>query len=178
MKLLILLILNLFIVAECNSAPRHVQLVNNITGPFCKELQKTHHLYLIGSGGGMMDNVESISLTFVSHQKVNVEQGRKILVELAETLLYGINSYFPIRPYLNTFPFTANNLDISILFETPSGEFLSGDYLASLSGDEGRVSYAKYDPSNKKLFTVYREPYSKAIEVVQSQRLFNHMQRP
>lgn len=163
-----LLLLNLFITTGCYSASKHVQLANNITSPFCKQLQKTHHLYLIGSGGGMMDNVESISLTFVSHQKVNVEQGRKILVDVSETLLNRINAYPQIKPHLNNFPFTANNLDISILFETPSGEFLRGEYLASLSVDEGRVIYAKYDPLNKKLFTVYRETYIQALEIIRS----------
>jgi hypothetical protein len=165
----LLLILSLFIMIGCSAAPRHVQLANNITHPFCKQLQKAHHLYLIGSGGEMMDNIESISLTFVSHQKINAEQGRIILVEVVDSLLKRINYYSSIRPYLNTFPFTAANLDISILFETPSGDFLIGDVLASLSVCEGRVSYARYDSLNKKLFTIYREPYQEAQNIVRGQ---------
>lgn len=159
MKQLVNLFLSALIVTGCNFSPRHVQLANSITSPFCRELEKTQHLALIGSGGGMIENVESISLTFTSRQKVNVDQGRAMLVEIVEPLLKRVNSCPELRPYLDHFPFTADDLDISVLFQTPSGDFINEPFLASLSVYKGKASYAKYNPITGELTTIYLEPY-------------------
>src|SRR3989344_4332350 len=97
-------------------SPRYIKLAHKITEKTAKKLKEQKNLYLIGTGGQMMHDIQMMMMGFNFYKVVDIETARQLLVESVEEYLSVINSNKEVRPYLHNYPFTAKNIEIVIYF--------------------------------------------------------------
>ena len=63
-----------------------------------------------------MDDINTVDLSFRALKRLDVEKSRELLVACIEELVGYINSDQEVRAYLNHYPFTAEDIRLSISF--------------------------------------------------------------
>jgi|GEM_PF-2886229 len=107
---------------------------------------------------------------------ISLEEARTLLVSVTEAFLQEINSNLEIRELLDYYPFTSNSISISINF-TDQNKIDLGNGIAQVSFSKGDIQYERYEiyeytnryPAIGKHFTVHRESYTEALELVRNQ---------
>lgn len=69
-----------------------------------KLLSQRHHMKVVGMGGGLVDRVNVLGLSFPVQGVLRKEQLRKILIDCVETFLAAINANEELRPSLKNYP--------------------------------------------------------------------------
>ena len=140
-----------FLLSSCSSPPQqpldYEQIADQITAETGRQLKKEKGLVLIGTGGGMMYDIQMMAMSFNFYQEVSIEKARKLLVYTAEKYLKNINANKEVRPYLHDNPFTEKNIEIAIFFHKKDGCDVSKDCLSIVSTRKGEVDY--YSVSGK-----------------------------
>lgn len=65
---------------------------------------------------------QTIELLFNTTKTLTKAQGKKLILECAEDALTAFNSSFDLRPYMNEYPFTGKNINISIYVKPNQGK--------------------------------------------------------
>ena len=84
-----------------HQSPRYVKLAHEITEKTAKELKMQKNLYLIGTGGQMMDDIQMMAMSFNYYQEVNLKTARELTVHAVNEYLSAINNNKEIKPYLH-----------------------------------------------------------------------------
>jgi len=92
---------------------------NKIISQTAKQLKKEKGLIPIGETGQMMGDIQAIGLEFQYFQLVSLEEARELLVYAIQVFLKNINENKKIRPYLHNYPFTTENIKITIWINQP-----------------------------------------------------------
>jgi hypothetical protein len=140
---------------------------------YAKELKRTKNLFAFGIGGSMNADVKILSPTYISSQKLNVDEARVLFIETVEGLVSKMNTDENIRPFLHDYPSTEKNTAIGIVFFDENNEFLQDDFIALISmldNGNGMIYYAIYNTETKKLEDCYEEPYEEALRIVKEQK--------
>ena len=119
--------------ASCESARYQDNVIDSITSSYSKRLYKNEGLELIGSGGTMMHDIESVELHYCINKNVDVNSARKLFVNSVEGLVTEINKDVKIRPYLHEYPFTHHNAEVKISFYGQDNRFVIKPYIAYVS---------------------------------------------
>jgi len=98
---------------------RYSDVAQQIRNKAGRQLAKKHQMELVGVGGGMMDCVREVSLSFQIRHLLSENEGRCVMVDCVEELLKAFNENEKIRPHLLNYPFTPVNLDLAIYISTP-----------------------------------------------------------
>lgn len=167
-KFFICLLILVTACSKASSKPEHVDLVHCITRQYSKELKKKKGLSLYGYGGAMMGDVKEIYLDYISHEKLDVEEARRMYIPVMEDLLHLINSDINLRPYLHEHPFTCKNLQIMIAFRDEDGHSQGDEAVALVFVARCRIFYELYNKETEKYQVLYEEPYEEALEIVKS----------
>lgn len=146
----------------------HADLAYAIVGKNSSEVKKKYGFHTFGSGGCMRNGVQSVFISYSCECQVNVDQGRKLFVDIAEELIRKFNEDEEIRPFLGNYPFTFDNIELGLVFRYNEGGFIQGGYIASIKIVNGVICYSIYDPTKEgnPLRTVHREPYEEALKKV------------
>lgn len=120
--LIFILILGGKLNAKAISHPEYLKYVNEIAVDFAKTMEKKYDLHFSGNGGRMPTDVEEIEVSFISYQKLTVDDARKMEVTAIQELLKRINSHEKIRPYLREYPFDSSRVNILISFRTETDD--------------------------------------------------------
>ena len=99
--------------------PTHSIQADKVVNSYLKDVKSENELYLFGRGGGMIDDIKTISLTFLSYENKNIENVRLEIVQNVENLLIKINESIEVRPYLHEYPFTPNVIYFCIIYCFP-----------------------------------------------------------
>lgn len=78
------------------------------------QLKKEKDLHPCGSGGGMMDQIGMLALSFNYYKEIDIDTGRDLLMTTGKLLLNSVNEDERIRPYLENYPFLPKNIEIRI----------------------------------------------------------------
>lgn len=146
------------------------RIIDKITNEFAKSVQNSDDLILIGSGGAFKGDIKEISLTFSINRSLNIETGRRLMVEKAEILLQMINDNNDVRPFLHNFPFTTKNLNL-VISGVKDTCVLHGASLVTILA--GKIYYD--DTSYK---TIYVESYEDALQIVKGGVQRDYKQSP
>jgi hypothetical protein len=158
---------------ECSffgyQSPRYVKLAHEITEKVAKELKAQKNLYLIGTGGRMMDDIQMMAMSFNYYQEVNLEQARKLLIYVINEYISDINNDQDVRPYLHEYPFTSKNVEIRIFIYGPDRRKLPPEKIGYISSIDGVLEYyTRADDDHP----ICRETYAEALsEIAFSQEL-------
>lgn len=151
----------------CGShATGYVKMANQISFDYSKIVRREDNLILSSYGGGFLDAVNFINLSFNISRLSNIIEARQLIVHKVEEYLSMINSCDEIRPYLNNYPFDGKNVNLSIGFFY-NDEFANPPYVAHAFVQSGIVYYSTYDCANKRLEDLYSELYEEALRLVQ-----------
>ena len=154
----------------CNE-PICCKISNEIVTSISEELEK-EGLYIYGSGGVMMNELKKVEVWYLSLAKMDVDQARKLYVTALEEYLKKYNESKEIRPFLHKFPFTVENIKMTIVFENESQTHQGEGFVAYiLRGKNNQIFYEGYDHKTEKLYDIYSEPYEKALEIVRNQKV-------
>jgi hypothetical protein len=173
MKRLIFLFSIIILAALCfmclfmNKTPDREKIADKITAITAKEIDKKLGLKCIGTGGGMMYDVESLFMAFVSKKPFEIDSGRKLIVECIQTYLKNVNSSEKIRPFLHNYPFDIRNIKISI--HGPS-TLEDSKYISLVTIRGKKISYEKDMGEDKLLETLFEETFEEALKIVEAER--------
>jgi len=89
------------LVSSCGSSdpnPAYVKMADRIMLQTARAIEKEGQLYLMGSGGAMMKEVSSLTLSFAHYGIVTEQEGRQLVMNCAEKLLRSVNTSEELRP--------------------------------------------------------------------------------
>ncbi len=133
-------------------------LINSVRKRTARRIEMKYKLNPIGTGAKALNKVKMLALAFESDRKIDIEEGRKLLVNVIEIFLEEINKDEKLRPYLANYPFNAGNVEIRIFMEP-----MNSKDLIIVKAKEGEFSY-KIRASEFEHQTVYSETYDEAVE--------------
>ena len=137
------------------------KIADRITAETAKELKEEKHLYLIGTGGQMMDDIQMMAMSFNYYQEVSVETGRELIIHVISAYLAAINNNTEIRPYLHEYPFNAKNIEIRIFVYNTDRSEVSLEKIDCVTSINGVIKY--YIRSNSRQ-AIYKETYDQALK--------------
>lgn len=137
---------------------------------FSLKMKINKHLELEDSWAEYDDYISRLCLQYSSQRLLTVYDARLLMVELVEELLYRINNNSIISFELENFPFTANDLDVKITFESFYGRYIDDQYVGLAWLQAGCVHFYAFDRKDLSLNGIdwdhHRfEPYSKSREL-------------
>ena len=98
------------------------EIADRITNRIARKMKSEKGLECIGTGGGMMSNIQRMALSFQYFHEVDLVEARRLLVCVANEYLNAINSCKEVRPYLHNYPFREENIQIKIWIKRPNGD--------------------------------------------------------
>ena len=120
----------------------------------------------IGTGGGMSfsgKGLEMLSITFECDQNVNIKQARELIVECIRAYLNDINETKELKNYLNPFPFTCKNVNITIHFVDRRTQAFKNPPVLAMVGSLGEnLSYWTNPNPHSPLREIQEETYEEA----------------
>ena len=143
---------------------------------FSVKMKIDKHLELEDSWAAYDDSIFKMSLRYSSQRLLTLYDARLLLVEVVEELLYRLNNNTIIGFELEHFPFTANDLDIRINFESFYGRYIDELYIGLVWLQGGCAHFYAFDRKDPSLNGIdwdhHRfEPYSKSRELALIKRL-------
>jgi hypothetical protein len=132
------------------------------------ELEQEFGLVCIGDGGSYGESISKITLTFNAFRRATTDEARQLYVRCTEKLLSAINNDINLRPYLVKYPFPVQGADISISFHNELDLPYSDGSVALIFQARGNICYYLDHPTHRLREPCFREPYDKAVEIVQA----------
>ncbi len=147
----------------------HCKIIDRITYKYLKEYILPQGLDCICIGGSMMGDIQAVALGFVSYKALNVDEARKLYVNIVEEYLHRVNCNEEVRPYLHNYPFTINNLEFTIRFSHPNGKRIAdNEHVAHMFFIKSRnlLFYTSYDYKIDDFQDLHKESYEEALKIV------------
>ena len=155
---------------------------------FSVNMKVEKHLELEDSWASYDDYITKICLQYTSQRMLTVYDARLLMVEVVEDFLNRLNNNTIVSFELNRFPFTADDLDVKITFESYYGRYVDEQYVGLAWLQAGCVHFYAFDRKDKTLNGIdwdhHRfEPYSKSRELALIKRLadisyLEHIENP
>lgn len=101
--------------------PVYECMSNEIIKKFSAEVLKPKKLRICALGGSSDHGIKMIHLGVMDNGPGNVEEARKLIIDLTRELVCRYNSNSEIKPYLITYPFTDLNLFVDISYVNSKG---------------------------------------------------------
>ena len=175
-NLLILTLAGLFIMEGnhlfSHVSPPSIAMTEKLENRVAPLLEKKYKMRLCGSGGGMPDGiVNMLALSFDSYRTISIEEARPILVDCVNTYMNAVNEDKELKPYLKNTPFTPQNIEISIYFNSPRGEEVYDPYLSIASTLCGKLIYRTKEKGQKFGYkSEIVESYEDAVKILSEKK--------
>ena len=145
--------------------PLYEMLAHRITLNTAQEIHAHTLFEPIGLGGGMIHNIQTMSLLLRTYKPVTLENARRIIVECTEAYLKRINSNKEVKSFLAEYPFSAKRIDLTVLVLDEEDHFKLGGSLANFYLENGKIVYKVANLEAKKLEIVHEESYEDALSI-------------
>lgn len=162
----------------------HESLIDAVLAAYLREMVKDYRFGVDRIGGKLVDGVDEVVVRLIYFQPTNLEKARELQIIATERLLYLLNSNEQLRPYIKDYPFTLNNLKVSVLFrkknyfpyfngsmERASQEGDQICYYQKIPGDEN--AECSVQPRETPLYA--KESYQEALNKVEGSRAVKKM---
>ena len=145
------------------NAPEFSRLVLN----FSAKLKRDRALDLEDSWIGYDDYIQKACLRYSSQRLLTVKEARLLIVELVEELLYRLNNHTILSFELEKYPFTPDDIDVRINFESFYGRFVDPLYVGLVWLQCGCVHFYAFDRKDQGIDWSHDrfEPYFKSREL-------------
>jgi hypothetical protein len=149
-------------IADNSYMPSKGALVNEVTNKTLVQLKKEKELYPFGVGSGMMHQIRMLAIGFRYYKEVDINQARELVIAAGTLYLNTINAKEQIRPFLKTYPFQPENIEIEVYLQKPNGLEPDPEKLTIASMIRGILNYDIMNPETGRLTTIYRETFQEA----------------
>ncbi|HEV8052732.1 MAG TPA: hypothetical protein VGP47_09565 [Parachlamydiaceae bacterium] len=145
----------------------YVIMAKEISAKVQKTLSDRYKMKILGVKSGLADCVNVLGLSFQIQGPLSKEELRVVLVGSVEEFLTQINSNLELRPFLKNYPFTTNEITITIFIKDKNGQSLYHPDISLAYSSTGEISFNTVDKNN-----IYgyesreRETYSTALVIV------------
>ena len=144
--------------------------ISKIVINFSTKMKVDKHLELEDSWAAYDDYITKICLQYSSQRLLTVYDARLLIVELVEEFLYRLNNNTIVSYELDHFPFSADDLDVKITFESYYGRYIDEQYVGLTWLQAGCVHFYAFDRKDTSLNGIdwdhHRfEPYTKSREL-------------
>lgn len=109
-----------------------------------KQLEK-YHMKLVAAGIPEDEEVEKVTLHYVTFKKMKIPKVRELIVRNVEEFLAMVNSNKEVEPLLKAPPLTYNDIKFNIGFGTSEGDFQPPPYIAYAYLEDGVIYYCYQD---------------------------------
>lgn len=137
------------------------EIADKITANTAWKLEKEKNLLLIGTGGGMMHDIQAMHMSFQLFHEVSLEEARELVVYAMREYLSNINNSEEVRPYLHNYPFTEKNIEIMILIYGPDKRELPPEKIYCITSHNGILKY--YNRLDRD-HPICKETYEEAVQ--------------
>lgn len=146
-------------------------ILNEVTAQLIDSALKDYGLYCIGTGGSSDEKIKQVSIHFNVRRRATIEEARELQLKIVDRYLKLINQNEAIRPYLNSHPFTPDNLEVVISFVRDDNFDFADGTICLVFNVKGRLFYRCQDIFEYRLSKAFDEPYEEAVKIVESQPL-------
>jgi hypothetical protein len=171
------ILLFLIHLTACNSRaePNYINMSNIIVNEYVIDMKSFYGLRCFGVGGGFLEKVNRISISFTLEGQRSQKELREIIVSITNDLLIRYNSDEALRPYLKNFPFTAENLRITIYLVDENGKDIHNkgrttDLFSGVFQSYGEVRYMIENDEKPYPQDLYKETYEEALMFVKNKK--------
>ena len=147
-----------------NLPPDYEKIADKITNRTAEKLKKEKNLFLIGTGGQMMDDIQMMAMSFNYYHEVSLEQARELIIYAVNEYLSDINNNQEVRSYLHEYPFTAKNVEIMIFVYGPDRRTLPPEQIYCITSID---SVLEYYTSSDRDHPICEETYDEALGKIQ-----------
>jgi hypothetical protein len=143
------------------------EAISRIVINFSRKMKAEKHLELEDSWAEYNDYITRLCLQYSSQRLLTVYDARLIMVELVEDFLYRLNNNEIVSFELDHFPFTADDLDVKINFESYYGRYCDELYVGLAWLQAGCVHFYAFDRKDDLIDWDHHrfEPYTKSREL-------------
>ena len=169
----LLLMIFLFSFLNCFSnqeKPNHMIDYENcaysLTNDAGEKINQKYGLVPIGTGGIVKENIKKLSLSLQSKDILSIDQARALIVGCVNEYLKVINNDSALRQYLETYPFTENNIELNLFIQRSSDLTNHFGKLIVVTSFKGKIYYdiLKTEFQHE---TVLEESFEEAVRIVQ-----------
>lgn len=149
MRIFLVLICLLVFVTSCWEA-KEVRIIHKIMQETISEVKTKYDLYVVGiSQGYEQKKYNELGLTFTSYRKIGRDEGRKMLLYIVEIFLENINNNPEVQSYLFTWPFTEENIGVSIINPTIDKSTISDNEIFSINLRPKGIAFKYHIPGTE-----------------------------
>jgi|JI9StandDraft_1071089.scaffolds.fasta_scaffold117587_2 hypothetical protein len=150
---------------------KDIQLVMDIEKRVCLKLKKEKNLHCFGTTASMMYEIKTLGLSFIYYDQIDIPQARNLIISGINEYLDGINSNLELRPYLDHWPFTANDIEFDISILKPNGSRVDPESLNFVSCEKNSVSYyPRQDHIKTMPPPLLTETYQQALQLLEEDK--------
>jgi len=164
----------LLLLPSCSHGkPKDVSLAYDIMHEHAYYMKQKHQARIFGIGGGFPDKITVLSMSFRVRGPLNVDKARVLMISSTQHLLQLVNQNEKIRPYLDNYPFTSENLEYSFFIDDENGlnvqqpgSSMDPDNLAYVSNRREGIAYSILNSERDIFQHIHEESYTSARESV------------
>ncbi len=143
--------------SACAKPPPHAKQAQDVTKAFVVQIEREKGLTSLGSGGFYTNQkIDSLYVDFEVKKSLPPEEAKALLMTTVNSLVAFVNQNEGIRPFLKTYPITAEQVSISIGFINEKRAPLPG--LSQIHLYDGTIYYSTFQSDLKKYTPYYQEP--------------------
>lgn len=150
--------------------PESVEIVHELLNEAEDFLTHKYHLDCMGTSVAMPEGiVGQLGLQFSINKILTREELRKILVNTGRDLMCMINANTKIRPHLKKYPFTIEDVEITIFLSDPAGYKLSHPHISNAAINMGKLDYVTYIRGGEEILSEaseFKESYEDALKAL------------
>ncbi len=149
---------------------KHVTLALKIRNELEHTLPKKYKIKVISESAGLADSVNILGLGFQIKSPQDKDTLRSILINCVESFKKKVNENEEIRPYLQNYPFSENNIYVDLFVVDNEGNEAFDPEISSANARKGMVLFFYTDRMNKFSYSrTEKESYEEAYQIVKSQ---------
>ncbi len=141
------------------------KMANETSLNFSKKMKEKFNFELLGMGGSGFHDLNTFSLHFKCPMVLDLPEARNLILEVSSEFLHIVNSNNDIKPYLRKHPFDFNNIKIILGFKK-NNSYPTGNKIAFISFNNGKIYYDTYDHEKKIFKDFFTETYDEALQIV------------
>lgn len=150
---------------------KDIQLVIDIEKRVCSKLKQEKKLHCFGTTASMMYEIKLLGLSFIYYDQIDIPQARNLIISGVNEYLDGINSNLELRPYLDHWPFTANDIEFDISILKSNRSEVDPESLNFVSCEKNSVSYyPRQDHIKTMPPPLLRETYQEAVRILEEDK--------
>jgi len=158
----------LLLVTSCSLKKDYPEIAHDITLRTADELYREKGMMLVGTGGGMIKQVNLLSMRLHYYVPLEEAEARQLALFTLDKFLNNVNADEKVRPYLNNYPFRAEHLRVSLSFYHRDGRPVEPGKIDYISIRRGYLHYNTRSKEADRRVTLFKETIAEARKKAES----------